>query len=59
MTSWLEGDFSLKSYFRKNNFWLQSGVEIWNKPGFKKVFWVRFAKKISILDISGAAIFST
>jgi hypothetical protein len=57
MTSWLKGDFLLKSYFRKNNFWPKSENKISNKPVFRKVFWIQFAKKISNLDISGAKVF--
>ena len=57
MTCWLKGDFSLKMYFRKNTFWSKFGIEILNKPVFRKVFWVQFATKISVLDISEAKIF--
>jgi hypothetical protein len=57
MTNWLKGDFSLKFYFRRNTFWSKFRIKISNKPVFRKVFWVQFARKISLLDISGAKIF--
>jgi hypothetical protein len=57
MTNWLKDDFSLKFYFRRKNFWSKFGIKISNKPIFRKVFWVQFARKISILDIPGAKIF--
>ena len=57
MTSWLKGDFTLKSYFRKNNFGPKSGIEISNKLVLRECFEYNLQKKKSILNISWAKIF--
>jgi hypothetical protein len=53
----IERRFSLKFYFRINTFWSKFVIKISNKPVFRKVIQVQFARKNSFWDISGAVIF--